>query len=91
MNQQNGDQQQRPELECTLNIEDYAEDFARLEAQMEADRPHMEQLLRELDARAEELLRDDADIETTVIEADDDQDDEDDDGEADLTRNWMHF
>lgn len=60
---------------------------------MEADRPHMEQLLRELDARAEELFRDDADIETTVIEADDldDEDDEDDDGEADLTRNWMHF
>lgn len=57
--EQNGPPAQEPgaELECTLNIEDYAEDFAALEAQLEADTPELERLLHDLDDRAEELLR----------------------------------
>lgn len=118
--EQNGPPAQEPgaELECTLNIEDYAEDFAALEAQLEADTPELERLLHDLDDRAEELLRsgtadgiqtDDADDRFTwkagdVVITDRDGnpidmeafaaealDDEDDDGEANLTRNWMHF
>lgn len=58
--------------ECSLNIDDYAEDFARMEAQLaedapkleailEADRPRLEALLEE----AEQLLGDQIDEDAT--------------------------